>query len=153
MVGVDGITKLTKDLGIDPEDIVLMIIARHCRSKEPGEFSHKEFVEGMTALRCDTVDKLREKLPSLRAELNDEDAFRDLYMFMFDYGRPPQQKSLPLEVAIELWQLTLGSRFKFINQWVEYLKVCMRACVVCASLALPPPLPSSTPICLLAHIC
>lgn len=122
VVGEDGITMLTKDLGIDAEDIVMMIIARHCRAKTPGEFSRKEFTEGLTALRCDTIDKLREKLPTLRAELTDEDSFKDFYMFMFEYGKPPAQKSLPLDVAVELWQLVLGNRFKFIPHWVGYLK-------------------------------
>jgi len=117
-----GITQLTKDIGVDSEDIVMMIIARHFKAKTPGEFTHTEFVEGLISLRCDTTEKLRDKLPSLRAELNEEDSFKDFYMFMYDYGRPPQQKSLSLDVAIELWQLVLTSRFRFINHWVEYLK-------------------------------
>jgi len=116
-----GITQLTADLGVDPEDVVMMILAHHFQAKTPGVFTHKEFVEGMTLLRCDTIDKLRDNLPRLRAELHDDTAFRNFYMFMYDYGRPPQQKSLSLDVAIELWRLLLVN-FKFINQWVEYLK-------------------------------
>jgi len=117
-----GITQLTTDLGIDPEDIVMMILAYHFHAKTPGVFTHKEFVEGLTTLRCDTIDKLRDRLPALRAEISEDTTFRNFYMFMYDYGRPPQQKSLALDVAIELWKLLLGNRFKFINHWVDYLK-------------------------------
>ena len=33
------------------------------------EYSRKEFEEGMASLACDSIDKLRAKLPQLRAEL------------------------------------------------------------------------------------
>ena len=33
------------------------------------EYSRKEFEEGLAALGCDSIDKLKAKLPSLRQEL------------------------------------------------------------------------------------
>ena len=33
------------------------------------EYSRKEFEEGMAALACDSIDKLKAKLPGLRQEL------------------------------------------------------------------------------------
>lgn len=33
------------------------------------EYSQKEFEEGMASLNCDSLEKLKAKLPSLRAEL------------------------------------------------------------------------------------
>lgn len=33
------------------------------------EYSRKEFEEGMASLACDSIDKLKAKLPGLRQEL------------------------------------------------------------------------------------
>lgn len=44
--------------------------------------------------RCDSIDKLRSKLPSLEADLRDSIKFKDLYQFTFNFAKNPGQKSL-----------------------------------------------------------
>ena len=46
----------------------------------------------MTELGCDSVDKLKAKLPSLEQECRDPDKFKDLYQFTFNYAKDPTQK-------------------------------------------------------------
>eukprot|EP01111_Echinosteliopsis_oligospora_P017281 TRINITY_DN742_c0_g1_i1.p1 TRINITY_DN742_c0_g1~~TRINITY_DN742_c0_g1_i1.p1 ORF type:complete len:254 (+),score=60.78 TRINITY_DN742_c0_g1_i1:64-825(+) len=118
----EGMELFVKDLGVDPEDIVTMVLAWHMNAKTPGEFTHKEFQEGMTKLRCDSIEKLKEKIPEFRQELKADHSFKDFYMFVFEYGKPQTQKSLSLEVAIELWKLVLSSRFHFLDDWIKYLQ-------------------------------
>jgi hypothetical protein len=40
---------------------------------------------GLFLSRCDTVDKLRENIPSLREELRQDSSFKEFYSFMFEY--------------------------------------------------------------------
>lgn len=44
--------------------------------------------------RCDSVDKLRNKCPSLEQEIRDAVRFKDFYQFTFNYAKNPGQKSL-----------------------------------------------------------
>jgi len=118
----DGMGALIKDLGVDPEDIVTLVVAWKFQSKTLGSFTKQEFVDGMTRLRCDTLEKLKEKIPQLRQEYQDESHFKDFYMFIFEYGKQEGQKSLALDVAIELWKLVLTKRFKFLDLWADYLR-------------------------------
>lgn len=118
----EGMAQLVKDLGVDAEDIITLVIAWKFGAKTIGEFTKQEFVDGMTKLRCDSVEKLRDKVPSLRQELQDENSFKDFYAFTFEYGKQDGQKSLSLDVAIELWKLVLSPRFKFIDSWTNYLR-------------------------------
>jgi len=118
----DGLALFAKDLGLDPDDVLMMVIAWHFGAKTPGEFSKQEFIDGMSALKVDSIEKLRERLPTIRASLVEDATFKEFYMFTFNYGRAPQQKSLSLEMAIELWQMVLANRFKFLSEWVSYLK-------------------------------
>lgn len=43
---------------------------------------------------CDSIDKLRSKLPNLEADLRDSVKFKDLYQFTFNFAKNPGQKSL-----------------------------------------------------------
>ena len=51
-----------------------------------------EFCEGMVLLGCDTIDKLRAKLPELEHEILDRDKFKQLYQFTFNYAKDSSQK-------------------------------------------------------------
>ena len=44
--------------------------------------------------RCDSVDKLRNKMPSLEQEIQDPNRFKEFYQFCFNYGKAnnPGQK-------------------------------------------------------------
>jgi len=117
-----GMEKLMNALGIDPNDIVMFVLAWQFNASTMGEFSRQEFVEGMTALKCESIQKLRDRLPSLRSEVIDNQTFKEFYNFMFEYGKPSNQKCLEMDVAIELWKMLLKDRFKFLDLWNQYLK-------------------------------
>ena len=53
-----------------------LVIAFHMEAERMGEFSAKEFKDGMLRMGADSVDKLRRKLPELRAELNSDVTFK-----------------------------------------------------------------------------
>eukprot|EP01089_Gocevia_fonbrunei_P013775 TRINITY_DN3607_c0_g1_i1.p1 TRINITY_DN3607_c0_g1~~TRINITY_DN3607_c0_g1_i1.p1 ORF type:complete len:231 (+),score=47.86 TRINITY_DN3607_c0_g1_i1:142-834(+) len=119
----DGaLESLFKDLNIDPEDLLTIIFAWQLKAENPGEFSRDEWKEGLAYLKCDTIDKLKKKLPELRDEIKKENSFKDFYNFVFSFGKGSQQKSLALEMAIHLWRLTLKDKFHFLDMWIEWLE-------------------------------
>lgn len=77
----------------------------------------------MIDMGCDSIEKLRSKLPSLEFEIrNDQAKFKDFYQFTFNYGKEPTQKSLDLEMAIAYWNIVLSNRFKFLPLWEQFLR-------------------------------
>jgi len=111
-----------KDLGLDPNDIMAFILAWHFNASTLGEFSHDEFVEGLADMRIDSVQKLKEKMPQLRKELTEERNFKEFYYFLFEYGKAHGTKILDIDIATELWKVSLKERFKFLDLWLNYLQ-------------------------------
>jgi DCN1-like protein 1/2 len=119
----DGLTRFFRDLGIDPNnDILTFVIAWQFEANTFGEFTKEEFVEGMKRLRCESIADLKSRLDSLRALLHDEKAFKEFYMFLFDYSKAEQQKVLDVQMAIELWKMVLKDRFKYLDLWIKFLE-------------------------------
>jgi len=123
-IGSTGSMKLTRDLGLDGDDIGMLALAWQCSAKILSEFSRDEFIFGLTKLRCDSIPKLKERIASLKNELAEENAFKDFYSFMFDYGKDgdPISKSLGLDVGIELWKLLLSSKLIHLDIWCKFLQ-------------------------------
>eukprot|EP01087_Luapelamoeba_hula_P008754 TRINITY_DN2211_c0_g1_i1.p1 TRINITY_DN2211_c0_g1~~TRINITY_DN2211_c0_g1_i1.p1 ORF type:complete len:292 (+),score=61.69 TRINITY_DN2211_c0_g1_i1:97-876(+) len=117
-----GMEKLFNDLGVDAEDLVTLILAWQMKAQKLGEFSRQEWTEGLTYIKCDTVAKLKDRLPSLRAQISDDQAFKEFYNFVYMYAKEETQKSLALEMAIALWKLILKDRFIHLDTWVDWLQ-------------------------------
>lgn len=48
--------------------------------------------------------------------------FRSFYMYAFDYNKPPEQRSLPIKTARQLFPLVLYDRFQHLSLWLEFLE-------------------------------
>merc|ERR1711915_611435 len=88
-----------EDLQLDPTSRTVLIIAWKFKAQQQCEFSREEFISGMVELGCDSVDKLKAKLPSLEKEILDQSKFKEFYQFTFNYAKNPNQKGLDLERA------------------------------------------------------
>lgn len=120
-IGVDGISKLLEELRLEPTDRMVLIIAWKFKAAVQCEFTKAEFINGMTELGVDDVEKLRRILPQLQTEIADKSKFKNLYQFTFNYAKNPEQKGLDLDVAIAYWNILLYDRFKFLDLWTQYL--------------------------------
>ncbi|KAG8072362.1 hypothetical protein GUJ93_ZPchr0006g44553 [Zizania palustris] len=124
MIMVEGISQLCEDLQVDPQDIVMLVISWHMKASTMCEFSHEEFIGGLQSIGVDSIEKLCEKLPALRAELKDDQKFREIYNFAFTWAKEKGQKSLSLETAIGMWQLLFAERhWPLIDYWCQFLQV------------------------------
>jgi hypothetical protein len=45
-VQVDGILSLCSDLGVEPEDVVVLVLSWHMNASSMGEYSREEFEQG-----------------------------------------------------------------------------------------------------------
>ncbi|XP_023560534.1 DCN1-like protein 1 [Octodon degus] len=107
-IGIDGIQQFCDDLALDPASISVLIIAWKFRAATQCEFSKPEFMDGMTELGCDSIEKLKAQIPKMEQELKEPGRFKDFYQFN-------------LEMAIAYWNLVLNGRFKFLDLWNKFL--------------------------------
>ena len=121
MILADGVFRLCEDLGVDPADVAVLVLAYHFKAAAMCEFSRDEFCGGMARLGVDTVPKLAAKLPALRASLADDATFRAVYAFAFTFGREKGAKSLTPDTALALWQLLLPGRWPAAAAWCAFV--------------------------------
>jgi len=81
IAGMEGISTLCEKLGIDPlEDIRILVFLWKLGSKEkPGEISKAEWLSGCQSLQVDSIDKIKDLLPSLELGFMDQIDFKEFY--------------------------------------------------------------------------
>ncbi|EYU33798.1 hypothetical protein ABFS82_08G159800 [Erythranthe guttata] len=123
MILADGISVMCNDLQVDPQDIVTLVISWHMKAATMCEFSKPEFIGGLQSLGIDSLEKFRERIPFMRAEMKDEQKFRDIYNFAFGWAKEKGQKSLALDTAIGMWQLLFAERqWPLVDHWCQFLQ-------------------------------
>lgn len=86
--------------------------------------NRKEFFEGCKAINADSIDGICARFPSLLHEAKQEDKFKDLYRFTFQFGLDSEegQRSLHREIAIALWKLVFTqNKPPILDQWLHFL--------------------------------
>lgn len=86
--------------------------------------NRKEFFEGCKAINADSIDGICSRFPSLLNEAKQEDKFKDLYRFTFQFGLDSEegQRSLHREIAIALWKLVFTQNNPpILDQWLNFL--------------------------------
>lgn len=124
-ISIDGIELLLTDLQLEADSILVLILAWKCQAATQCEFTREEFYRGIVGLcgeAIDRVDRLKTGLIEMEQQLKtNNNLFKDLYHFTFNYAKNSQQKSLDLELAIAYWNILLKDKFKFLNIWVDFL--------------------------------
>ncbi|KAG0053175.1 hypothetical protein BGZ89_002988 [Linnemannia elongata] len=119
---IDGMEKFCAALDVDPTDVVMLVMAYHLKAENMCEFTRAGFIEGWTKLRCDTIEKMKNAVETMRQELKDDATFKEIYYFSFNFGLGDNQKSLPLDVAIPFWMLLLPDRFPRLEMWCDFVQ-------------------------------
>ncbi|AQK56589.1 Defective in cullin neddylation protein [Zea mays] len=136
MIMVEGISQICNDLQVDPQDIVMLVISWHMKASTMCEFTRQEFIGGLQSIGVDSIEKLQAKLPSLRAELKDDQKFHEIYNFAFAWAREKvrHNKAISRDTWAQLLefvktidpQLTNydeeGAWPYLIDEFVDYLK-------------------------------
>ncbi|TMW60859.1 hypothetical protein Poli38472_000901 [Pythium oligandrum] len=118
----EGVVQFCEDIGVDLEDIVVLVIAWKMEAALMGTFTKKEWTQGMKALRCDSVDSLKAQIPKLRQLIDDDRDFKPFYSFCFAFSKEAGQRSLGIEIATPMWELLLKNRYpKLTTDWLAFL--------------------------------
>lgn len=120
-IGPESLERFFDAIELDPLDISALIFAWKLNAQTPCEFSRSEFVEGLANLGADSIPKLKRKVRSLESYIEKLEDFRSFYVYSFDYNKPQGQRSLPVDIAKQLWQLLLQGRFARLDLWLEFL--------------------------------
>lgn len=120
----EGVAQFVEDLKVDPTDVAVLVLCYHFDADIMSEFSKDEFVGGLSKLGCDSLDKLRRRLPELRAELDDDCTFRKVYEFAYGFARKRGTKIVEQPMAIAMWGLLfMGNRsWGMLEEWTEFLQ-------------------------------
>jgi len=121
-IGPAEIEKYCADLEVDPEDVVMIVLAYHLKCKEMGYFAKDEFIKGFEILGCDTLDKMKAQLPKLKKDLDDTAKFQAIYKYAFQFAKEGEQKCIGVEIAQGLLNLLLVDRYPVAKSFVEFLK-------------------------------
>ncbi|XP_071964674.1 DCN1-like protein 3 [Antedon mediterranea] len=121
----EGMEKFCQDLIVDPEDIIMLIIAWKFNASMMCRFTRSEFIAGFKLLKVDTMERLKSKFVELKKEVEEDSKFKDLYRYTFNFGLESDrgQRSLPTEIAIPLWRLVFTNRVPpILDRWCNFLQ-------------------------------
>ncbi|KAJ7703954.1 defective in Cullin neddylation protein 1 [Mycena rosella] len=107
-ITVDGTIRLCQDLGVDPEDVVLLAVAYELKSPRVGEWNRAGWLEGWKNIGCDALPTMTAALGRLRTKLGSDAAyFTKVYNHTFEFARTEGQRSIALDTAQAFWALLL----------------------------------------------
>jgi DCN1-like protein 4/5 len=122
VIGPDGIEKFCSDLGLTPDNIQVLLIAWKLQAQTMGYFTKEEWMSGMRKMNCDSVTKLKNHLPKLKAEMNDANSFKDIYRYSFDFSKEKGQKSMDINTAQAMLLLLMKDKYQHTEPFVEFLQ-------------------------------
>merc|ERR1712100_74250 len=100
-----------------------LVLAWQLDAHALGEFTQKEFVDGMTKLCCESEDDLKARMDSLRALVAEPSQFKVFYQWVFEYGKGEKTaKALQLDMAVALWSVLLKDRFQLLPLWLQFVQ-------------------------------
>lgn len=86
-LGPEGMEKFCEDIGVEPENVVMLVLAYRMNARQMGFFSMAEWLKGFSELQCDSISKVQQKLEYLRNQLNDPCTFKGIYRYAYDFAR------------------------------------------------------------------
>ena len=126
----DGYEKMGKTLGIDIyTDIFMTYFVFKCGSCNLEFITEDQYMQGMKALKCNTLNEVKDKITRIREKLLiiDEQDFRDFYNFLFNLNVPGTEKdrkakSISYDVVEVYFKGLFCNQFKFMNEFLTFLK-------------------------------
>ncbi|KAK7242627.1 cullin binding protein [Aureococcus anophagefferens] len=104
-MGMDGLVDLCGALEIDPaSDVRLLALLWRLGAKQPALILREEWAEGMAAIGCDSLEKLKAYAP------RDGRAFRDFFKFVFLFSREGTHRTIEKDIVAALLPIAIGDR-------------------------------------------
>ena len=118
----EGIERFCIDLNVDPTDFIVLVLAWKFDASQMCRFTREEFMNGCQKMEAYDAKSLRNRFPRLLQDARDD--FKDLYQFTFSFGldRSVGQRSLPTDMAVQLWELVFTQdKPPILDRWCGFL--------------------------------
>ncbi len=123
----EGVESFCDDLGVDPTDFIVLVLAWKFQASEMCRFTREEFMNGCQKLKAMDAKGLKKRFPDLIKEINESDkSFKELYQFTFTFGldHATGQRALPSDMAMQLWELLFThKKYPLLLRWLEFLQI------------------------------
>lgn len=135
-IGIEGAQKYLGDLDVALDDIALLCLCELLQCSTIGEFDREPFISGWqtaaaTSGSLDTLPKQSTHIASLRKRLpTDGPYFKKVYRYAFNLAKSPGQKSVPMDSALEFWQMFFssskggvewnGRNTAWLDEWLKF---------------------------------
>ncbi|KAK9814982.1 hypothetical protein WJX73_003863 [Symbiochloris irregularis] len=132
-IGPEGITKLCQDLGLDPANRKVLVLAWKLRAQRQGFFTREEFCRGMMDLGASDPQHLRRVLDSLeQGVISSSSQFQPFCVYAFKFClTEPAQRIIDLETAAQMLSIAMAGCphvepfTQFLMQQADYKTVNM----------------------------
>ena len=123
LISKQGMQLIAEDMSLKEDTtMILLLLTWKIGSAQSWHISRSEWLYGLTSLKVTSHSKLRSYLTGLSEEvLPDDELFEDFYYFTYDFLREDPSRLLPVNVAIDNWNLLLKTRFKHLRRWNEFI--------------------------------
>ena len=121
----EGIEKFCLDLDIKFDDFRILVLAWKFNASVMCRFTRQEFVLGCKKIKADSIQGILAKIPELVQEVKDKTTFRTFYRWAFRFALDADsgQRTLPLDIALQLWPLVFSQNEpRILGSWLEYLQ-------------------------------
>jgi len=88
----EGTIQFFKDVGVNPDGHETLAIAWMLNSTEMGLVQRKEFVDGFSALGCNTIQDVKGLVKEKISSLGAEPQFRQFYKWVFQHVKEDEKK-------------------------------------------------------------
>eukprot|EP01010_Urceolus_cornutus_P004933 NODE_822_length_1308_cov_13.621922_g623_i0.p1 GENE.NODE_822_length_1308_cov_13.621922_g623_i0~~NODE_822_length_1308_cov_13.621922_g623_i0.p1 ORF type:complete len:346 (-),score=60.32 NODE_822_length_1308_cov_13.621922_g623_i0:197-1234(-) len=110
-----------EDLGVELEDLIMLIIPFKLDCKSPYRISYDEWMNGWLRLRATNLEGMKSQLPDLRQEVLHRN-FKPFYNFVFVYAKDPTQKSMDYQTACGTWRLLMRGKYTHLDLWCCFVE-------------------------------
>ncbi|KAB2581326.1 Defective in cullin neddylation protein 1 [Lasiodiplodia theobromae] len=132
-IAIAGTMQYLQEIDVPLDDITSLAILELVQAPTMGEITRKGFVDGWAARQADSIDKQKAAVSQLRSALSSPSSrniLKRVYKHTFVIARPPGQKAIPLEQAIEYWKLLYSptglnwssEATPWLDWWLEFLE-------------------------------
>ena len=121
----EGMEKFCVDLGVDPTEFIVLVLAWRFEASQMCRFTREEFINGCQKMQAHNAKSLKDRFPELLSEAKSKKNFKELYNFTFSFGldHSTGQRSLPIDMAKPLWDLVFTqNRPELLDRWFEFLQ-------------------------------
>jgi len=130
IVSVNGVMKYLTDLGVNLENVQMLVPLEIVQAPSVSELSKEGFVEGWKLAGAETISKQKAYVAGQTKQLaTDMALFKKVYRYTFILAKEKGQKAIAIETAFVFWDLLFTSPGKpwvtestdFLSLWKEFL--------------------------------